>query len=548
MKRYFQYAFIFLCLSTTLRAAEPTILKLSHTNGPNGARHASAMLFSKLADEYTDGRIEVQVFHSGQLANDPKAIELLKLGGLDFTVTTTGSYAPHHTPLNLLFLPYLVDGFEQGWKLYDESPWVARQFEELAGKGVRVLAVWEAGFRQFTTVEPFLHPDDARKQKMRVFPNESLRWMVEAFGYNPVILPSPEVYLALQQGAVIGQENALDTIYSMRFYEVAPHISLTSHIYGPIPFSIAESTWKRLSEEDQEGIRRAAIEAGQYCRQRVLKERPKQLASMTERGATVHRPDLEPFRDKVDEVYDRARIRYGSDVDALLADAEAIRSGKPMTQKRQDNRKRGMVSFFPLSLIGFMAGLSLLVTASVRFSAKMSPPLLPAVDGEGKVLRWVGTAIDWVIVWSGAGIIILMFGNALSRFIFKFDVAWSSELSVFLMVWAIFLGGAAAARRHAHMRVGEFVGLLPSKPRKLANIMAQLAACSMLALLILGGIGIVRANLEQNLVALGWVVGAQYAALPIGAGLALIFTLHDLIGSLRGDADEIAIGDGADAV
>ena len=98
-----------------------TVLKFSHTDQQQGARHGAAEVFAKKVEQYTNGRYKVQVFCCSQLGNDPKNIEQLVLGGIDFTVSSTGSYAPHVDSLNLTMLPFIVDSYEQGWKLYDES-------------------------------------------------------------------------------------------------------------------------------------------------------------------------------------------------------------------------------------------------------------------------------------------------------------------------------------------------------------------------------------------------------------------------------------------
>ncbi|MBK1880283.1 DctP family TRAP transporter solute-binding subunit [Pelagicoccus mobilis] len=528
----------FALLLATQPAYAKKILTLSHTNGPTATRQIASEEFARLVSEYSEQRLEVRVFHSGQLANDPKAIELMKLGGLDFTITATGSYAPHYPNLNLLTLPYLVDNYEQGWRLYDESPWVAQQFEGLAKKtGIRVLATWEAGFRQFTTTIPLAPPGESNKEKMRVYPNESLRSMVEAFGYNPVIIPAPEVYLALQQGTVVGQENPLDTIYSMRFFEVAPRISLTSHIYSPTPFTVAESTWKKLSEADKAAVKRAAKEAGDFSRQRVKESEPRLLEEMVQRGASVHRPDLKPFQEAVTSVYDQARDRYGNQVDLLLADSQAIKTGEELpTGPLEDSYSSQPISF-PLSLSLSLGGLITFVVGSLILNSRTAwLSEYPAGD-ETPLFRYLGNAIDWTVIWCGFAIVILMFGNVLSRFVFKFDVAWSSELSVFLMIWAIFLGGVSATRRRSHMRVAEAVNLLPQGAQRWTNTIANAASSIVLLLLLLSGLRIAQANLGQDLVALGWPVGFQYAALPVGAGFALLFTLRDLVLHLRGSVE-----------
>jgi TRAP-type transport system periplasmic protein len=207
-------------------------LKFNHTDTPSGTRHLAAELFAQRVAQLSNGRIKVMVFHSGQLGNDPQSIKLVSEGKLDFTVSATGSYAGMVPELNLTALPYLVGSYEEGWRFYDESPWLKGQFSKLPAKGLRHLATWEAGFRSFTTKSPLASPADAQGKKMRVFPNEMIQWIVQGVGYEPVVIPVTEVYSAIQQGKVDGQENPIDTIRALRFFEVAPHIALTQHVYS----------------------------------------------------------------------------------------------------------------------------------------------------------------------------------------------------------------------------------------------------------------------------------------------------------------------------
>jgi tripartite ATP-independent transporter DctP family solute receptor len=311
--------------------AQGMTLRFSHTDGPTGSRQDAAELFARRIRELTDGRVNVQVFHSGQLANDPRAVEQLQLGGIDFTVTAPGTYAPHHRPLNLSALPFLVDSYEQGWALYDEGRWMQAQFAQLVPKGIRIIATWEAGFRSFTTKMPIATPADARGHKMRVFPNDMIRWIMEAMGWNPVVLPVTEVYLAIQQGTVVGQENPVDTIHSLRFYEVAPYLTLTQHVYSPIPLAVAERTWRRLSEADRAHVATAAKESSAFSRNAVKQAEAGQLRDMEGKGAKISRPNIAPWREAVQPVYGRARQAYGAEVDAVLAEAEAIRRARPAT-------------------------------------------------------------------------------------------------------------------------------------------------------------------------------------------------------------------------
>ena len=327
MKRRTTVAALAAAFTVALPAYAQTTLKFSHTDQQAGARQAAAQVFAKKVEELTQGRYKVQVFCCSQLGNDPKNIEQLALGGIDFTVSSTGSYAPHVGTLNLTMMPFLVDNYAQGWKLYDTSAWLQQQFDKAPAKGFRFLATWEAGFRSMTTKEPLNTPADAQGRKLRTFPNEMMRWTLEAMGFNIQIMPLPEVYLGIQQGAVSGQENPVDTIYSNKFYEVAPHVTLTNHVYSPIPLAISEKTWARLSPADQKAVQEAARVAAKFSREFIAGNDAKQLQEMASKGAKINaNPDVAAFRKAVEPVYAKARDKYGADVDAFLKDAAAVRS------------------------------------------------------------------------------------------------------------------------------------------------------------------------------------------------------------------------------
>ena len=121
-------------------AQAQTILKFSHTDQQAGGRQAAAQVFAKKVEELTQGRYKVQIYCCSQLGSDPKNIEQIILGGIDFTVSATGSYAPHVPTLNLTMLPFLVDSYEQGWKYYDTSAWLQQQFDKAPAKGFRFLS------------------------------------------------------------------------------------------------------------------------------------------------------------------------------------------------------------------------------------------------------------------------------------------------------------------------------------------------------------------------------------------------------------------------
>ncbi len=310
-------------------ASAETILRFSHTDNPGGSRQAAAEVFAKKVEEYTEGRYTIRIYPAGQLANDPKAIEQLQLGGVDFTVSATGSYATHLPSLNLTAMPFLVDTYEQGWEFYDNSDWLKSEFAKLPEKGFRVLSTWEAGFRSFTTRMELSSPADAEGRKMRVYPNDMIRWTMEAIGFQTVVMPITDVYLSIQQGVVDGQENPVDTIKSLRFYEVAPYITLTRHVYSPLPLTVSEKTWQSFSDADKAAVKKAADEAATFSRNLVRDSVNSQLDEMKAAGAKISTPEIGPFRDAVSSVYEKAKGIYGDEVAKVLADTADIRKRLP---------------------------------------------------------------------------------------------------------------------------------------------------------------------------------------------------------------------------
>jgi len=311
-------------------ASAEKVLRFSHTDNPGGSRQAAAEVFAKAVSENTEGRYKVRIYPAGQLANDPKAIEQLQLGGVDFTVSATGSYGTHLTSLNLTAMPFLVDTYEQGWDFYDNSEWLKGEFAKLPEKGFRVLSTWEAGFRSFTTNMPLASPEDAKGKKMRVYPNDMIRWTMEAIGFQTVVMPITDVYLSIQQGVVNGQENPVDTIKSLRFYEVAKNITLTRHVYSPLPLTVSEKTWQNFSDADKAGVLKAAQKASKFSRELVQGSVNKQIEEMKAAGAVVSSPVIGPFRDAVQSVYEKAKGVYSAEeVELVLNSAAETRKKLP---------------------------------------------------------------------------------------------------------------------------------------------------------------------------------------------------------------------------
>lgn len=313
------------------RVEAGTTLRLGHTDPPDGLRHKAALLFAGKVKEYTQGRYSVDVHHSSTLGDDPKLLEQVKLGAIDFAVTGVAIYSNQIPELGLLALPYLVESYEQGWALYDTSPWAKEWFAKLQSKNIRYLAMWEAGFRQLTAKRPVRVPEDVRGMKVRISKNQVYLWLWSALGANPTVMALGETYISLQQGVVDAQENPIPTIHVQKFYEVAKYLSLTNHIYAPIPLSVTEKRWQSFSPADQAAIQKAALETSAWHRKAVVDEEDQMLAEMKGKGTTVIQPDVSAFAKASRSVYEKAGAEFPKPViEALLKEADAIKAKYPV--------------------------------------------------------------------------------------------------------------------------------------------------------------------------------------------------------------------------
>jgi len=172
----------------------------------------------------------------------------------------------------------------------------------------------------------------------------------------------------------------------------------------------------------------------------------------------------------------------------------------------------------------------------------MNARLLPAGPPAPPAIQWLGAAVDYTLVAMGAVMAVLVFCNVLTH-LFHQDIAWTTELCEFMMVWVTFLGGASAARRGAHMTITEFIDKLSGKSRLKADAAVQTLCLVVLVLLVWYGMGIVMANWGNILTVLDWPMAFQYLALPVGSAVSLVFVGYDLIQILCGTPREERYGE-----
>mgnify|MGYP001766646470 FL=1 len=244
------------------------VFKLGHIADPENPYAKGAEKFAQLVKEKTGGKVEVQVFPSSQLGNQRDLVEGTQFGTIDFTMTSTavlGNFLPQAAVFDL---PFIFRDVQHAYKALDT---VGMEIAEKL-QGMKLLAYYENGVRHMTNSKrPIRKPEDMKGLKIRVMEQPIYIEMIKALGGNPTPMAFGELFTALQQGVVDGQENPAAHIYTARFFEVQKYISLTAHTYSAEPMLVSLAAWNKLPKDLQEKVQTAANESRDWqrdlCRQ-----------------------------------------------------------------------------------------------------------------------------------------------------------------------------------------------------------------------------------------------------------------------------------------
>jgi tripartite ATP-independent transporter DctP family solute receptor len=336
--RCFVFGLIFTVAVGTVFGAAPAMakavnLKFAHSEAVANIRHDVALLFAKRVGELSKGEITVEVFPAGVMGTHQSCQEQVAMGTLDFYPTTAGLvsvFDPNRTQ-ELIELPYLFDSYTQAYAFMD-TPFVTKFYEPLLARGIRYLATWDNGFRHMTnSVRPINTPADMKGLKIRVVQSEMSINIINALGGNAVPMSYSELYTALSQKVVDGQENPFMNIYASKFYEVQKYMSVTKHQYSTLPVIMSDKTWKKLDENQRQIIQKVALEAAAYMRKNVGANEDSQRKAMEKAGMKVNDVnDLTPFRKAQEPVYEWAKKKWGADkVGTVLSEVEKFRKQYP---------------------------------------------------------------------------------------------------------------------------------------------------------------------------------------------------------------------------
>ncbi|WP_294768388.1 DctP family TRAP transporter solute-binding subunit [uncultured Rhodoferax sp.] len=295
-------------------------------NGPEGHPAVAGMKkFAEAVAAKSGGKIKVQLFLNGTLGSDQATLSAVKGGTVEMAVMNSGILASEVKALEVFDFPFLFNNEKEADAIVD-GPIGQKMHAALQDKGVVGLSYWELGFRNITTgKKQITKVEDIAGLKLRVIPNAiNVDW-VKALGANPTPLPFPEVYAALEQGAIDGQENPISVIAANKFWEVQKNVALSNHQYNPQSVIFSKKVWDTLSAAEKKIIDDSADEAVKAQREAARAALAANLELLKKNGMTVTQlpaAELAKLREKMKPVIEKHSAALGTvvaDVQAELA-------------------------------------------------------------------------------------------------------------------------------------------------------------------------------------------------------------------------------------
>jgi tripartite ATP-independent transporter DctP family solute receptor len=319
-------AFLFSLVGWTNTEAEVLQLKFGHFAEETHPGNISAKQFAAKVEERTKGQIKIAIYPANTLGAPPEVAEQIRLGVVDIGLPTQGQLDKYVKAFSVVMLPFIYDDYDHAHRVLDgpSMGW----FGPLAEKqGFILLSNWEWGFRNMTNGKrPILKPDDVKGLKIRVPPEIQLQAAMEALGAVVTKIAFPEVYMALAQGVVDGQENPIATIFHNKFYEVQKYLALTRHVYNNMVHVVSAKTWAKLTPEQRKIFQEESKAAGAVMRKSLMDAEADEIAKMEKAGIQVTRPNLAPFRAAMPPAYERIEKYSGADnVKTFMKYVEAAR-------------------------------------------------------------------------------------------------------------------------------------------------------------------------------------------------------------------------------
>ncbi len=289
-------------------------LRLTHPADLSHPVHTEAEKMVRRIADRTQGDVRITVFPNNALGSPVETAQQTRLGAIDMILMNPANIEAISKTIGVINIPYQFDDYDHAHRTLDVTArdWISQQ---LATAGFAWIANFEWGFRALSNSRrPVNTPADVTGMKIRVPPELAIKAAFEALGANTQTVAFQEVYLALANKTVDGQDNPIGTTFAAKFFEVQSHIALTKHIYASIMLAANPRAWNnKLNAAQRQIISEEAVIAGTAARKGVRDKEEESLAQMQKAGVAVTRPDVAPFRSKMGPAYEVLRKNLGDD-------------------------------------------------------------------------------------------------------------------------------------------------------------------------------------------------------------------------------------------
>jgi len=307
----------------TAAAPAQTVLKLGHVLAKGSHYDVGANVFCDELDKGTQGRYKCQVFPASALGGEREEIEAVQLGTQDLVITSTGPVGNFVPEIKVVDIPFLFRDYEHARKTLDGA--IGQDMlAKFPAHGLVALAWSENGFRHMTNNKrPIVQATDAAGLKMRTMENKVHMEGYRSFGILPTPMAFPEVFGALQQGVVDGQENPIPVILASKFSQVQKHLSMTGHVYSPALLLTSPRIWGKLTDADKKAFKDAAAKSVAATRKKVNDDEAGGIAQLKKDGMqVVEQVNGASFREALKPAYASYAKEFGAE---RIAAIQALR-------------------------------------------------------------------------------------------------------------------------------------------------------------------------------------------------------------------------------
>ena len=290
-------------------------MKLGSTQPSDHPYMVGAQKFADLIKERTNGRITINLYPSSQLGKgEREMVESMKQGIIELVVSSTGPLGGFSPSINILDIPYLFRDYAHVDTVLDGK--IGRALlDDMDKHNIKGMAFWENGFRHLTNSKVAVKTvEQGKGLKIRVMENKVHLTAWKIAGLNPTPMAWGELYPALQQGVIDGQENPVAVFYSAKFWEVQKYFSLTYHVYSPSPFMMSKKKFLAMPKADQELFMKTAMEVAKFQRKLNRDQEEQKLKEMAGKGLVVIRDvDRKSFAKAMEPAFATWNKDYGKE-------------------------------------------------------------------------------------------------------------------------------------------------------------------------------------------------------------------------------------------